>query len=747
MKCPRCNSDNPDNTRFCGQCAFPLPLSEKISYSQTETLRTPIEELSIGSTFAGRYQIIEEIGKGGMGRIYKALDKELEEKVALKLIKPEISADEKTIQRFRNELKLARRISHMNVCRMFDLNKEGETHYITMEYVPGEDLKSSLRRIGPLSLGKALIIARQVCEGLAEAHRLGVVHRDLKPQNIMIDREGNARIMDFGIARSLEAKGITEDGLIIGTPEYMSPEQVEGKKADQRSDIYSIGVILYEMVTGHIPFEGKTPLSIASKHLTAIPIEPKIINAQIPEDLSRVIMKCLEKEKEKRYQKVEELLSEFRKIEKNIPTTEKIIPAKKPMTSEEIKRAQGSKKFLISASAVILAIVAGLVIWRFIFQLGVSKTSLSLPAPAKKEDFLAAGNTYWKNKDYSEAFNQFKKLLALEPRYFEAQLSLAAVLREQGRINEAIPEFEKAIDLNKSDPRPYKHLAEIFEEKHELEKGVYYYKECLKRASESPDSQDIQQKVKDLEARLQASLKKEEIKTVMPPEPKKEKVDLSAKLNSGSEAFNRGDFDLCIKQMEEILKLDSENSTARYFLNEAKERNRIKLIKEEIKNGIKLAQNAYQERDYQKCIEQTKKVLELDANNAEAKKYLNLASLKIAPEQIHFLVNQYIQALNNKNLLKFYMETCSSELYQKLKKDAELIAQLYDNFKSIASNISIRFKENDRAEVSFSNITTAELIKDRRKQVLFEGIYVWEMEKQGDNWKIADMTTRPIGRK
>jgi hypothetical protein len=162
---------------------------------------------------------------------------------------------------------------------------------------------------------------------------------------------------------------------------------------------------------------------------------------------------------------------------------------------------------------------------------------------------------------------------------------------------------------------------------------------------------------------------------------------------------------------------------------------------------MKIAQNAYQEKDYQKCIEQTKRVLELDANNAEAKKYLNLASLKITPEQIHFLVNQYIQALNNKNLLKFYGETCSSELYQKLKKDAELISQLYDNFKSIASNISIRFKENDRAEVSFSNITTAELIKDGRKQVLFEGIYIWEMEKQGDNWKIADMTTRPIGRK
>ena len=403
MKCPKCQFENPTDIRFCGKCGIQLPLPEEISVPHTETLQTPTRELTRGSTFAGRYEVIEELGKGGMGNVYKVFDKKIKEKVALKLLKPEIADDKKTIERFSNELKFARKISHRNVCRMYDLNEEEGTHYITMEYVPGEDLKSMIGMIGQLNTGKTVFIAKQVCEGLAEAHRLGVVHRDLKPQNIMIDREGNARIMDFGIARSLKAKGITAAGVMIGTPEYMSPEQAEVKEVDQRSDIYSLGVILYEMVTGRVPFEGETPLSIAMKHKSEIPKDPKEFNAQVPSDLSRVILRCMEKDKEKRYQSAEEILSELSKIEQGIPTTERVVPKRKPLTTKEITVTFKLKKLFIPALVIIVLLVSGLIIWRLVLQkeavsLAQGKPSVAvLPlvdlSPQKDQGYFCDGMT------------------------------------------------------------------------------------------------------------------------------------------------------------------------------------------------------------------------------------------------------------------------------------------------------------------------------------------------------------------
>ncbi len=400
IKCPKCHHENPDDTLFCGKCGTQLPAPEKIEV--TETMEAPKEELTTGSTFAGRYQIIEELGKGGMGRVYKVLDKEVNAKVALKLIKPEIASDKKTIERFRNELKVARDIAHKNVCRMYDLGKEEGAYYITMEYVSGEDLKSFIRRSGIISVGKAISIANQVCEGLSEAHRLGVVHRDLKPQNIMIDNEGNARIMDFGIARSLRAKGITGSGVMIGTPEYMSPEQVDGKEADQRADIYSLGVILYEMVTGQVPFEGDTPFSIGVKQKSEIPRAPKEINDQIPEDLNRVILICMEKDKEKRYQSVGELHSELMSLEKGIPTTERIVPERKPLTSREITVQFSLKKLFIPALIGMVIVIAAIVIWQLLPQ----KETISVPSG---KPLLAV--MYFENNTGDESLDHWRKMI------------------------------------------------------------------------------------------------------------------------------------------------------------------------------------------------------------------------------------------------------------------------------------------------------------------------------------------------
>jgi serine/threonine-protein kinase len=293
MKCLKCQTVNPENSRFCNHCATPLPPSGDISAVHTKTLQVPVFEVSRGTIFAKRYEFIEELGKGGMGSVHKVFDKKIKEEVALKLLNPDIASDKRTIARFSNELKFARKIIHKNVCRMFDLNEEKGMHYITMEYVPGEDLKSMLRMTKQLSVGTAISIAKQVCEGLVEAHRHGVVHRDMKPSNIMIDKEGKVRIMDFGIARQAESEGITREGRMVGTPEYMSPEQVDGFEADHRSDIYSLGAILYEMLTGKQPYEGESSLSIALKHKTDPIPDPKELNDQIPEELARVIMKCM----------------------------------------------------------------------------------------------------------------------------------------------------------------------------------------------------------------------------------------------------------------------------------------------------------------------------------------------------------------------------------------------------------------------------------------------------------------------
>lgn len=366
MKCPECAYSNPADTLFCGRCGSSLRKPKKRMPAATRTLKIATGELVLGTDFAGRYQIIEDLGQGGMGHVYKVIDKEINEVIALKVLKQGLLETEQVVARFHNELKLARRISHKNVCGLYHLGKdENETFYITMEYVSGEDLKSLIRRVGQLTVGKAVFIAKQICEGLSEAHRLGVLHRDLKPQNIMIDRNGHVRIMDFGIARSRSAKGHTAPHTIVGTPDYMSPEQLEGQDTDHRTDIYSLGLILYEMLTGRLPHDVQAGMSVVLIQKSRKPPSPRSFNPHIPDSLCQTILRCLDKKREKRFDDVMALHRELGRIESALHLTTSA-PNRRNKT-QKITMAIRSKLRWRYAVPVI-AVLAGLFLAAWLFR-------------------------------------------------------------------------------------------------------------------------------------------------------------------------------------------------------------------------------------------------------------------------------------------------------------------------------------------------------------------------------------------
>ena len=255
-----------------------------------------------------RYDILAEAGRGAMGQVYKARDRETGETVALKILKVEISSDPEMIERFKNELLFARKITHKNVCRVYEFNRVDGVAYTSMEFVEGESLRSVLKRFGSVTPRKSVDIASQICSGLREAHAQGIVHRDLKPENVMIDTKGYVKIMDFGIARSMEALTLTT-GALIGTPAYMAPEQASGKSVDHRADIYALGLMLYEMFTGLQAFRGDNAISVALKQMNEAPRPPREIEPSISPSIEQAILRCLEKDPDNRFQSVAELES------------------------------------------------------------------------------------------------------------------------------------------------------------------------------------------------------------------------------------------------------------------------------------------------------------------------------------------------------------------------------------------------------------------------------------------------------
>ena len=315
QECPVCRTSNPPGSLACVNCSNPMESAGR--FDDPTTADVPVEGdgsatfLAAGTVLGNRYVIQKMLGQGGMGAVYKAMDLELDRVVALKVIRGELADRPEILQRFKQELILARLVTHRNVIRIFDLGVAGKVKFITMDFVEGKDLKALLGAERKFPSGKACDVIRQICLGLEAAHTEGVVHRDLKPQNIMVDAQGRVYLMDFGLARSMELVGMTRTGALLGTPAYMSPEQAKGEKLDARTDLFSLGVIFYELVTGTLPYQAESMMATLIKRAKEPPTPPKELEPSIPPAINECIMKCLQIKLDRRYQTAGEILADL----------------------------------------------------------------------------------------------------------------------------------------------------------------------------------------------------------------------------------------------------------------------------------------------------------------------------------------------------------------------------------------------------------------------------------------------------
>jgi TolB-like protein/Tfp pilus assembly protein PilF len=314
VECPKCQFDNPDATNFCGKCGAPLAADAGMADSLTKTLATPLPVISKDKLIAGKYKIIEEIGRGGMGIVYKAEDIKLQRRVALKFLPHQWVLDPDARGRFIQEARAASALDHPNVCTIHEIEETDDGRlYIAMGCYEGESLREKIKR-GPLETNEAIDLAIQVASGMAKAHAKGIVHRDIKPANILVTQDGVAKVVDFGLAKLAGQVKLTREETTVGTVAYMSPEQAKGEAVDQRSDIWSLGVVLYEMLSGVLPFKGDHDQTLIHSILQQEPERLTKYRKDLPPGLENIVFKALSKKPAGRYQTMEEMLGDLRAI-------------------------------------------------------------------------------------------------------------------------------------------------------------------------------------------------------------------------------------------------------------------------------------------------------------------------------------------------------------------------------------------------------------------------------------------------
>lgn len=555
----------------------------------------------------GKYKIVEVLGKGAMGIVYKALDPDINREVAIKTIHFDTAAEgrerEEMQQRFMREAQAAGRLTHPNIVMIYDVGREGEMTYIVMQYIEGRSLA---KMIGGerLPIDYIVRLMTQVCQALDYAHQKGIVHRDIKPANILLDHSGNPFLADFGVAR-METSTVTQTGTVMGTPSYMSPEQVMGKKIDKRSDIFSLGVILFELLSGKRPFAGESITTVMFKIVHDIPLSLKEVQKDVPSGFDYVVAKSLAKDPEQRYQSCLEMAYDLANVA-TLPTktmtlgVSPVIPAAVP---EKIKPRR--KVGLIAAAALTVIIAGAAAIY-----------------------FLGAGGK--SSKDIQSSSKQAGQTL--------------------GTATDAV------------DPKIGEKL----------------------------------QKIKD--------------------------------------SFDKQLFTDAAKLSGELLKEAPGNAAAQEYLTKARAKIRAASVGPLVADGIA----SFNRGDFVKSQQTMQEVLRQDPGNKDALNYLGLADVELSKREIQQIIERQLRAEIDKDLLSLLSDIGTAAASAQRKDDAVFMFNSYDGINSRMSGLSIKFKDRDHADASFSHLLAGAYKKTGEKKILFEGVRTWSFQRQARSWKIVN---------
>ncbi len=394
-----------------------------------------------GKLLGSRYEIIEKIGNGGMATVYKAKDLVLKRYVAVKILREEYTTDNEFIKRFNIEAESAASLTHPNIVSVYDVGKEGNLYYIVMELIKGKTLKEIIVEDGRMGWKWSVKIAKQIAQALETAHRNNIIHRDIKPHNIIITEDGTAKVTDFGIAKAVSNSTITAFGTTIGSVHYFSPEHARGGYTDAKSDLYSLGVVLYEMVTGRVPFDADTPVSVALKHMQEKPVAPIALNPAIPQSLNDLILKAMEKDPNMRYNTATEMIEDLDKILKNPETEVKVVDESQVRSrrvqekdTSNISKSKKFKSYLEEHKGVKIALIVAIFLVVFIASIGITLGVLNSEEPKTKDILLPNFTNLTLDEAKAKAEESKLKLNVSEEKY-DVQI-------EEGKVISQDPKYQ-----------------------------------------------------------------------------------------------------------------------------------------------------------------------------------------------------------------------------------------------------------------------------------------------------------------